>query len=178
MAIGFWKRDILRKSKAAGPGWDQLLTLALPLDWWWASCSMSCCARAGASLVAVTIVLVVLVVVCMEGCMAVREMEIAERDKEEVGRGNGGILGLASRWTRRTNIAMGGEGGWATLPAHRACGQGRGREVCMFGLSAETNDSRVESHISGMAGRAGLIWRLNYPITWPRLPYNSYSITL
>lgn len=25
--------DILRKSKAAGPGWDQLLTLAWPLDW-------------------------------------------------------------------------------------------------------------------------------------------------
>lgn len=60
---------------------------------------------------AVTIVLVVLVFVCMEGCMAARgEMEIAERDKEEVGRGNGGILGLASRWTRRTNIGMGGEG--------------------------------------------------------------------
>lgn len=70
---------------------------------------MSCCARAGASLVAVTIVLV-LVFICMEGCTAVREgMEIAERDKEEeLGRGNGRILGLASCWTRRTNIGMGG----------------------------------------------------------------------
>jgi len=62
---------------------------------------MSCCARAGASLVAVTIVLVVLAIVCMEGCMgkaARGEMEeIAERDKEELGaRGNGRILGLAS----------------------------------------------------------------------------------
>ena len=154
-----------------------MFTLALPLDWWWASCSMSCCARAGASLVAVTIVLVVLVVVCMEGCMAVREMEIAERDKEEVGRGNGGILGLASRWTRRTNIAMGGEGGWATLPARIGRG-GRARAGGLHCRPKQSDDSRVESHISGMAGRAGLIWRLNYPITWPRLPYNSYSITL
>lgn len=70
---------------------------------------MSCCARAGASLVAVTIVLV-LAIVCMEGCMwmAVRGemMEIAKRDKEEelLGGGNVCILGLASCWTRRTNI--------------------------------------------------------------------------
>jgi hypothetical protein len=53
---------VLRKSKAAGPGCDQLLTLAAPLDWWRASCSRLCCAKAGASLVAVTIVLVVVVV--------------------------------------------------------------------------------------------------------------------
>ena len=64
--------------------------------------------------------------------MAVRgEMEIAERDKgkKELGGGNGRILGLASRWTRRTNIGMGGEGGWASLPAR--IGRGEGREVCV-----------------------------------------------
>lgn len=129
---------------------------------------------------AVTIVLVVLVFVCMEGCMAARgEMEIAERDKEEVGRGNRGILGLASRWTRRTNIGMGGEGGWATLPARIGRGgRARARAGGLHCRPKQSDDSRVESHISGMAGRAGLIWRLNYPITWPRLPYNSYSITL
>ena len=55
---------------------------------------------------AVTIVLVVLAIVCGEGCMVVRgEMEIAKRDKEEeLGGGNGRILGLASCCTRRTNI--------------------------------------------------------------------------
>lgn len=56
-------RAVLRKSKAAGPGCCQLLTLAWPLDWWWASCSMFCCAKAGAWLVAVTMFLLVLVFV-------------------------------------------------------------------------------------------------------------------
>jgi hypothetical protein len=60
-----WEEGVLRKSKAAGPGCDQLLTLAVPLDWCWASCSMSCCANAGALLVAVTIFLA-LVLVCKE----------------------------------------------------------------------------------------------------------------
>lgn len=49
-------------------------------------------------------------------------------------------------------------------------GRGERREVCNCS-PAETNDSRVESHISGMAGRAGLDMA-------SQLPYNLAQFTL
>ena len=105
-------RGILRKSKAAGPGCDQLLTLVEPLDWWWASASTLCCPRLGASLLVVTMFLALAGVwwgrmECRSGTKEDREEE--EREEEQQGEERAGrcILGLASR-ARRRNIGVDG----------------------------------------------------------------------